>query len=83
MDVHPTKNGINRYWSIPIFPHFLCPKDPQKPPFQVPRRQQRTEANEPEARQVVQLRLLKLRNEACNGIPGLVNIEKAMKMAHL
>ena len=21
MDVHPTKNGINRYWSIPIYNH--------------------------------------------------------------
>ena len=45
--------------SYNIFPHFLCPKDPLSP-FPNPRRQQRTEANEPEARQVVQLRLLKL-----------------------
>ena len=24
MDVHPTKNGINRYWSIPIYGHLVC-----------------------------------------------------------
>ena len=29
MDVHPTKNAINRYWSIPIF--YTCPKSP--PPW--------------------------------------------------
>ena len=25
MDVHPTKNGINRYWSIPIWFHLQVP----------------------------------------------------------
>ena len=34
MDVHPPKNGINRYWSIPMWyqPIPKHPKKPKKPP---------------------------------------------------
>ena len=31
MDVHPTKNGINRYWSIPIFGYMFRSSMTQNP----------------------------------------------------
>ena len=30
MDVHPTKNGINKYWSIPIWKNKTCSKPPTR-----------------------------------------------------